>query len=61
FWIFNSIVQFIELSYLYSFSKGKLVMPKLWKVKRAEITGSELVAKKGILEDLAMKLLPDSR
>ncbi|MDF1695770.1 MAG: hypothetical protein P1U56_08070 [Saprospiraceae bacterium] len=57
FWIFNSALQFIELSYLYSFSKGKWALPKFWKVKCAEITGSELVKKKMLLEGLVKKLL----
>lgn len=56
FWIFNSVIQFIELSLLYSFSKGKLALPKFWKVQRAEILGSELVKKKKTLEKLVDKL-----
>ncbi|MDA9773819.1 hypothetical protein N9B82_02585 [Saprospiraceae bacterium] len=58
FWTLNSVLQFIELTYLYSFSKGKWEIPKFWKVKRAEITGSELVNKKEILEELARKTDP---
>lgn len=46
FWVINSALQFIELSYLFSFSQGKWAVPKFWKVKRAEIIGSELVKKK---------------
>lgn len=57
FWVFNSSIQFLELSYLYSFSQGKLAIPKFWKVKRAEITGHELVTKKELLEGLVGKLL----
>ena len=58
FWTINSILQFIELTYLYSFSKGKIEIPKFWKVKKAEITGSELVTKKMILEELVRKTNP---
>lgn len=58
FWTINSILQFIELTYLYSFSKGKIEMPKFWKVKKAEITGSELVTKKKVLEELVRKTNP---
>lgn len=61
FWVINSSLQFIELSYLYSFSQGKLAIPKFWKVKRAEIVGSELVKKKVLLENLAKKLLPKDK
>ena len=57
FWIINSILQFVELSHLYSFSQCKWAFPKFWKVKRAEITGSDLVKKKEILTGLVSKLL----
>ena len=57
FWVINSVLQFIELTYLYSFSRGKLAFPKFWKVKRAEIIGSDLVKKKAFLEGLVKKLL----
>lgn len=56
FWVFNSAVQFIELTYLYSFSQGKWAIPKFWKVKRAKIIGSDLVKKKEVLERLVEKL-----
>lgn len=61
FWVINSSLQFIELSYLYSFSQGKWAIPKFWKVKRAEIVGSELVKKKVLLENLAKKILPKDK
>jgi len=60
FWVINSAVQFIELSYLYSFSQGKWSIPKFWKVKRAEITGVDLLTKKEKLESLVQKILPDN-
>lgn len=60
FWIANSVVQFIELSCLYSFSQGKWAMPKFWKVRRAEIIGSDLVKKKDVLQDIIRKLDPKS-
>ena len=52
FWVINSALQFIELSYLYSFSKGKWAMPKFWKVKQAEIIGRDLVERKSTIEAL---------
>jgi hypothetical protein len=61
FWKFNSVIQFVELTYLYSFSQGKWAIPKFWKVKRAEITGSELLRKKEMLEALVLKILPDDQ
>lgn len=57
FWVCNSALQFIELSYLYSFSQGKIAMPKFWKVKRAEITGSDLIKQKEKLQTLEEKIL----
>lgn len=56
FWVINSCLQFIELSYLYSFSLGKFAFPKFWKVQRAEISGSDLVKKKEYLAGLVQKL-----
>jgi hypothetical protein len=61
FWKINSVLQFIELSYLYSFSQGRWTMPKFWNVKRAEITGKELVSKKEILVKLADKILSEQK
>ena len=59
FWVVNSAAQFIELSYLYSFSKSEWALPEFWKVRKAEIIGSELVAKKEQLEKLVDKILPE--
>ncbi len=56
FWIVNSALQFIELTYLYSFSQGKWAMPKFWNVRRAAIVGSDLVKKKEIIEGLVERL-----
>ena len=56
FWVINSALQFIELSYLYSFSQGKWAMPKFWKVRRAEISGTDLLTKKEFLKGLVNRL-----
>ncbi len=56
FWVINSALQFIELSYLYSFSQGKWAMPKFWKVRRAEISGTDLLTKKELLKGLVNRL-----
>ncbi|MEZ5056273.1 MAG: hypothetical protein R2879_04475 [Saprospiraceae bacterium] len=61
FWIINSVLQFIELTYLYSFSQGKWAIPKFWKVKRAEITGKDLLLKKDVLEELVKRTMPKER
>jgi len=57
FWTINSAVQFLELTILYSFSQGRLTMPKFWKVKRAEITGEDLIKKKDLLQGLVERML----
>lgn len=59
FYKLNSVIQIVELSALFSFSKGKLAIPKLWKVKKAEISGSDLLSKKEILEALVKKILKE--
>jgi len=56
FWVVNSSLQFIELTYLYSFSQGRWAIPKFWKVKKAEIVGSDLVKKKELLKGLVSRL-----
>lgn len=56
FWVINSCLQFIELSYLYSFSQGKLALPKFWKVKRVEIIGKDLVEKKEVIAAMVERL-----
>jgi hypothetical protein len=58
FWLINAAMQIVELSYLYSFSKGKWALPPFWKVRRAEITGSDLVLQKNRLKELTIKILP---
>lgn len=61
FWTLNSIFQCIELTYLYSFSRGKWSVPPFWKVKRAEISGSDLVTKKEILKLWSRKIEPETQ
>lgn len=56
FWVFNSAVQFIELTYLYSFSQGRWAVPKFWKVKKAVIIGRELVNKKEVIQRLVERM-----
>lgn len=56
FWKINSTLQFIELSYLYSFAKGKWAIPKFWQVKRAEIIGTDLVERKEQFERWVQRL-----
>lgn len=45
----NLVFNYLDLLWMYSLSKGKLVFPKLNKIKTAEITGKELLANKSKL------------
>jgi len=52
----NLFINFIDVFWMYSLSKGKLAIPAVWDARKAEITGDKLVAQKTILEVLYMKL-----
>jgi hypothetical protein len=41
---------------MYSLSKGRLLLPKVWKAKKASISGSKLVERKDLLENLYEKM-----
>ena len=42
----NLFINFIDLFWMYSLSKGKLAIPSVWDAKKAKITGDMLVAQK---------------
>jgi hypothetical protein len=48
----NLFINFIDLCWMYSLSRGKVSMPALWDAKKASIQGVALVAQKGKLEAL---------
>lgn len=48
----NLVFNYLDLLWMYSLSKGKLVFPNLNKIKTAEIIGKELVANKNKLLEL---------
>jgi len=48
--ILNSIFGCIELILLYSFSQGKLSVPKFWKLRKVSISGEKLVLKKDLIQ-----------
>ncbi len=52
----NLFLNFIDLFWMYSLSRGKVSMPALWKAKKAQIQGAALVAQKVNLEVLYGKL-----
>jgi hypothetical protein len=56
FYRINLFINFIDLFWMYSLSKGKLAIPSVWSAKKAIITGDTLVAQKTKFEGLYMKL-----
>ena len=52
----NLFINFIDLFWMYSLSRGKVSMPALWDAKKASIQGAELVGQKMILEVLYGRL-----
>ena len=56
FYRINLFVNFIDLIWMYSLSKRKFSIPKLWDVKKASITGTKLIESKKYLIELYDKL-----
>ena len=52
----NLFINFIDLCWMYSLSRGKVSMPALWDAKKASIQGAALVAQKSKLEALYRQL-----
>ena len=52
----NLLLNFIDLFWMYSLSKGKVAIPSVWDVKKASILGDQLVLQKTKLESLYQKL-----
>ncbi len=52
----NLFINFIDLFWIYSLSRGKISIPAVWDAKKAMITGNKLVAQKKQLELLYARL-----
>jgi hypothetical protein len=52
FYRINLIINFIDLFWMFSLSKGKLSIPSVWDAKKASIIGDKLIAQKMKLENL---------
>jgi hypothetical protein len=52
FYRLNILVNFIDLTYLYSLSKGRFTIPNLLSVKKASISGDKLVENKNNIEEI---------
>lgn len=57
FYRLNLFVNLVDLIWMYSFSKGRLSMPKIWHAKMASISGERLVENKAIIEALYQRLV----
>jgi hypothetical protein len=56
FYRLNLFANFIDILWMYSLSKGKLSIPKLWNAKKASITGIQLIENKNQIEELYHKM-----
>ena len=56
FYRINLFVNFIDLIWMYSLSKRKFSIPKLWNAKKASLTGTKLVESKNQLVELYDKI-----
>ena len=56
FYRINLFVNIIDLTWMYSLSKGKLSIPKIWNAKKASILGKELIEKKKLIEEIYQKM-----
>jgi hypothetical protein len=56
FYRINLFINFIDLFWMYSLSKGKLAIPSVWDAKKASIKGDVLLLQKTKLETLYIKL-----
>ncbi len=59
FYRINLYINFIDLFWMYSLSKGKLTIPKIWNAKKASITGTRLLEKKDVIEILNKRMSPN--
>lgn len=56
FYRLNILVNFIDLTYLYSLSKGRFTIPNLLSVKKASLSGDKLAENKKNIEEIASLL-----
>ena len=56
FYRINLFANAIDLLWMYSVSQGRFSIPKIWRAKKASISGSILLTKKDIIEKLYKKM-----
>lgn len=52
----NLFVNFIDLLWMFSLSRGKLAIPRIWNAKKAKISGVKLIESKKAIEGLYYKM-----
>ena len=56
FYRINLLINFIDLFWMYSLSKGSIAIPAIWDAKKASIKGEALLLQKNKLEGIYLKL-----
>jgi hypothetical protein len=56
FYRLNLLVNFIDLTWMYSVSQGRFAIPKLWDAKKASVSGGKLLESKQDIEALYMRM-----
>jgi len=56
FYRLNLVLNFFDLIWMYSLSKGKFSIPKIWKANKASISGTALLENKRLIEELHDKM-----
>lgn len=52
----NLFLNLIDLTWMYSLSKGKFAIPTIWQAKKASISGTKLIEHKQFIEGLLEKM-----
>lgn len=52
----NLMVNFIDLTWMYSIAKGEFSIPEVWKARKAKVNGSKLISNKGFIIELHAKM-----
>lgn len=52
----NLLLNLIDLTWMYSLSKGKFSIPTIWQAKKASISGAKLIEHKQFIEGLLEKM-----
>jgi len=56
FYRINLFANAIDLMWMYSFSKGRFSIPKIWIAKKVSISGTKLIESKDVIEGLYEKM-----